>query len=138
MRSISIPILILAAGLSASGAQAQVRPGWEGFAARFDAGAPIVLTGDVTAVDWAHGVGPKVFVTLAAPDEGGAVASWTVEGPFTDIMRATGFDTENLRPGARISVRGYRAKDGSRDVYLRAATLADGRKLTIRSSSSAQ
>jgi hypothetical protein len=126
----------LTAMLAAAAAQGQIRPGWQGFAARFDANAPIVLTGDVAGVDWAHGVGPKVFVTLSSTDGAGAPANWTIEGGFTDAMQGSGFSTENLKPGVRVSVRGYLAKDGSRVVDLREMTFSDGRKLLVRSSPS--
>jgi hypothetical protein len=123
----------LAACLIGSATQGQSRPGWEAFAARFDGNAPVVLTGDVTSVDWAHGVGPKVVLTLTSMEGGGPI-SWTIEGNFTDLMQARGFSTDNLKPGAHLSLRGYLAKDGSHVVALREMTLADGRKLQVGSS----
>jgi hypothetical protein len=130
VRKISIPAA-LSACLIASAAQGQIRPGWEAFAARFDGRAPIVVAGEVTSVDWAHGVGPKVFLTLSSDDGGGASSSWTIEGNFTDTMQAQGFNKDNLKAGAHVSVRGYLAKDGSHLVNLREMTFADGRRLLV-------
>jgi hypothetical protein len=133
MRTICISAA-LAASLMASTAQGQVRPGWEAFAARFDGNAPIILEGDIISVDWTRGVGPKVFLTLSSIDSDGSAKSWTVEGGFADVMRVSGFTPDDLRLGAHVSARGYRAKDGSRDIVLRAMTFAGGRRLFVCSS----
>ena len=121
----------VAVALMASAAPGQVRPGWQGFAARFDGDQPVVLAGEVTSVDWTHGVGPKVVLTLDSDDGGRPPTSWTVEGNFTDLMQTRGFTKDNLKPGIRVSVRGYRAKDGSQVMSLREMTFADGRRLNV-------
>ena len=96
------------------------------FSTEFDLSKPITLEGVVTRVYWEN---PHVhfYVDVAAPD--GTVVNWSCEtgGPTRLIRR--GWNRDSLKPGDKVIVHGYLAKDASHSVDGRQVTLADGRKI---------
>lgn len=96
------------------------------FAAEYDQSKPITLEGVVTRVDWEN---PHVhfYVDAAGPD--GAVANWICEtgGPYRLTRR--GWNRDSLKPGDKVVVHGFPAKDASHAVDGRHVTFADGRKI---------
>jgi len=96
------------------------------FSIEFDQSKPITLEGVVTRVDWEN---PNVhfYVDVAAPD--GTVVNWSCETGGPTRLTRRGWMRDSLKPGDRVIVHGFLAKDASHAVDGRQATLADGRKI---------
>jgi hypothetical protein len=94
------------------------------FAAEFDAGKAIRLTGTLTKVEWAN---PHTYFYIDVKDDSGAVLKWSCEAGSPGALSRRGFKKGDLKLGDSIIVDGYRAKDGSRLMDARRVTLPDGR-----------
>ncbi len=96
------------------------------FAAEFDTSKPVTLEGVVTRIDWAN---PHVhyFVDVAGPD--GTVVNWSCETGGPARLARKGWTQDSLKPGDKVVVHGYVAKDGSHAADGRQVTLPDGRKI---------
>jgi len=81
--------------------------------AKFDDHKPVTLNGIVTLVHWRN---PHVHVFMNVADAAGAV-NWAIEleGPI-DLERS-GWSRETLRPGDRIRVAGFGARNGSHQAW---------------------
>ncbi len=81
--------------------------------AKFDDHKPVTLNGIVTLVDWRN---PHVHVFMNVADAAGQV-NWAIEleGPI-DLERS-GWSRETLRPGDRIRVAGFGARNGSHQAW---------------------
>ena len=81
--------------------------------AKFDDHKPVALNGIVTLVDWRN---PHVHVFMNVADAAGQV-NWAIEleGPI-DLERS-GWSRETLRPGDRIRVAGFSARNGSHQAW---------------------
>jgi hypothetical protein len=96
------------------------------FAGEFDTSKPITLTGVVTRVDWEN---PHVhyYVDVTASD--GTVVNWACETGGPTRLARRGWTQDSLKPGDKVIVHGFLAKDGAHAVDGREVTLADGRKI---------
>jgi hypothetical protein len=122
--------LVSAAGffiLVASGLPAYAH---HAFSGEFDMSKPITLEGVVTRVDWEN---PHVhyFVDVTGPD--GTVVNWSCETGGPTRLARRGWMRDTLKPGDKVVVHGFLAKDASHTVDGRQVTLADGRKLGVES-----
>ena len=101
------------------------------FAAEYDQSQPMTLEGVVTRVDWEN---PHVhfFVDVAGTD--GTVVNWVCETGGPTRLARRGWTRDSLKPGDRVIVHGFPAKDASHAVDGRQVTLADGRKIGSGSS----
>src|SRR5580693_4327112 len=100
------------------------------FAGEFDTSKPITLEGVVTRIDWEN---PHVhyFVDVAGPD--GTIVNWSCETGGPTRLARRGWLRDTLKPGDKVVVHGFLAKDASHTVDGRQVTLADGRKLGVES-----
>ena len=105
------------------------------FSAEFDSGAPVLLKGEVTRVEW---VNPHAWVHLKVEDDEGNSQQWMVEGGTPNTLFRNGIDRQSLVPGTAIIVRGYQSKDPSCAPACKAngrdITFPDGRKIFMGSS----
>jgi len=93
----------------------------------YDANKPITLTGVVTKVEWMN---PHSYFFLDVTDSKGAVANWKFEGSPPNVLYRTGWKRDvTLRPGDKIAVFGWRARDGTNWGHSREVTFKDGKKL---------
>jgi hypothetical protein len=96
------------------------------FAAEYDNGKPLKMTGTVTKVEWMN---PHARFYIDVKDESGKVNNWEFElGSPNGLMRR-GWTRNSLKAGDVVSVEGYAAKDGSNLANARNVNLADGRKV---------
>ncbi|HET8697770.1 MAG TPA: DUF6152 family protein [Gammaproteobacteria bacterium] len=84
------------------------------------------LHGVVANVRWQN---PHVLVALDVAAAGGAVTRWTVESESPNVLGALGWSQDALGAGARVTVLGAAAKDGSRALCCKEIALDDGRVL---------
>lgn len=97
------------------------------FGAEYDANKPVMITGVLTEIDWRS---PHTFFFVNVTDNDGKVANWKFEGYPPTVLSRLGWKKDTtMKPGDRITVSGWRARDGSNWAHSREITLADGRKL---------
>jgi hypothetical protein len=96
------------------------------FGAEYDATKPITLTGVITKVEWTN---PHTHFYLDVTDRTGKVTNWKFEGYNLAVLSRIGW-TKDLRfkPGDKITVFGWQARDGGNWAHSREITLADGTK----------
>jgi len=100
------------------------------FAAEFDAGKPVKLTGTVTEMEW---INPHSWIHMDVKGPDGKVTNWMIEGGSPNALLRRGFTKDSLPAGSVVVVEGYQAKDGSSRANGRDITFADGRKLFLGS-----
>ena len=99
------------------------------FQAEFDISKPMTLKGTVTKVEW---VNPHVYVHLAVKDDKGAVSNWAFETLGPGRMRAEGMSKQTFGVGKVVTLKGYAARDGSKNLgFLRQVTFDDGHTIEV-------
>jgi Family of unknown function (DUF6152) len=97
------------------------------FGAEYDANKPITLTGVVTKVEWTN---PHTHFYLDVADDAGKVTNWKFEGYNLAVLYRIGWKKDiTIKPGDRITVSGWQARDGGNWAHSRQITLPDGKKL---------
>lgn len=97
------------------------------FGAEYDANKPITLTGVITKVEWTN---PHTHFFMDVTDEKGNVANWKFEGYPPSVLYRTGWKRDvSMKPGDRVTVFAWRARDGTNWGHGRQVTLANGTKL---------
>ncbi|HEY7446679.1 MAG TPA: DUF6152 family protein [Vicinamibacterales bacterium] len=101
--------------------------GHHSFGAEYDANKSVTLTGVVTRIDWTN---PHSYFFMDVTDESGKVANWKFEGYPPNALYRTGWKRQvTMKPGDKVTVFGWRARDGTDWAHAREVTFADGKKL---------
>ncbi len=82
-------------------------------AGKFDLSKTVNLTGIVTYVDWRN---PHAHVFLNVKT-GNELLNWAIELESPTLLERDGWNSNTLRPGDAIAVKGPQARDGSRQVW---------------------
>ena len=90
------------------------------FKAEFDETHPVTFYGIVTKLSWKN---PHVMLNMDVKDESGKVANWEMELASPNGLLREGWKVDSLKPGDRVVVSGYAARDGSH--------VASGRKVVL-------
>jgi hypothetical protein len=117
-------LLVLSAGLSLAAAAPAFAH--HAFAAEFDDKKPIIVTGTVSKLEWMN---PHIWLYVDGKDENGKTATWAFEGGPPAFLIRAGWTRNALKPGDTVTIRGFRAKDGSTNASSRQVTLPDGKKV---------
>lgn len=113
-----IPFLLAAPPLSAH----------HSFAAQYDGGKPVTLSGTVTRIEWTN---PHMHFTVDVKDEKGAVTPWTFEAYPPNMLVRQGWKRDvTLKPGDVVTVFAWLARAEPQLAAARQVTFQDGRKLT--------
>ena len=97
------------------------------FGAEYDATKPITLNGTLTKIEWSN---PHSFIYLDVTDEKGAVANWKMEGYPPNVLYRNGWKKDaTMKPGDKITVTGWRSRDGTNWGHSREITLPSGQKM---------
>jgi hypothetical protein len=97
------------------------------FGAEYDANKPITLTGVVTKVEWTN---PHTHFYLDVTDAKGTVTNWKFEGYNLAVLYRIGWKKDlTIKPGDKITVTGWQARDGGNWAHSREVTLPGGKKL---------
>ena len=96
------------------------------FAAEYDENKVVTVSGVVTAFKWTN---PHAWLYIDGKDETGRVTGWGFEMGSPNGLVRRGWRRTDVKQGDRITVNGYRAKNGSNVANARTVTTSDGRKL---------
>jgi len=100
--------------------------GHHSFAREYDGSKPITLKGSVTMLDF---VNPHSWLYIDIKDAKGTTVSWGIElGPMHDL-KLQGWSKITLKPGTKVAIEGFPAKNGSNTANARTVNLSDGQTL---------
>jgi hypothetical protein len=91
--------------------------------AEFDLGQRITLQGRVTKVEWMN---PHVYLYVEVKANG-KTANWACETAGPNTLARQGWSRKTLNIGDRVTITGFRARDGANVASARQVVLADGR-----------
>jgi Family of unknown function (DUF6152) len=95
--------------------------------AAFDTTHTVRMQGTVTDFQW---INPHAYIYADLKDENGKVANWKLElGSLGMLTRFGGWSRNTVKPGDRVTVQGFRAKDGSPYMSLGRIELPNGQSL---------
>jgi len=97
--------------------------------AEFDLSKRITLAGRVTKIEWMN---PHVYLYVDV-SAGGKTANWACETAGPNTLERQGWSRNTLKIGDRVTVVGYRARDGANVASAREIVLANGRKVLVGS-----
>lgn len=100
------------------------------FDAEFDRNKTVTLSGTIDRVEW---MGPHVNLYVEVKDSPNA-GMWVVELGSPQELTKAGWKSNELNHGDKITIEGWRARDGSKRANAKAARLAAGRSLSAASS----
>jgi hypothetical protein len=96
------------------------------FAAEYDANKRVTVSGTVTRFEWTN---PHVWLYVEETDESDKITSWGFEMGSPNGLLHRGWTNTELKKGDKVTVEGYRAKDGRNVANAATVTMSDGRKL---------
>jgi hypothetical protein len=88
-------------------------------AAKFDEGKQMTLSGVVTMVDWRN---PHAHVFVNVPGPKAELLNWAIELESPLMLEASGWSRESVMPGDHITVQGFVARNGSRQLWSNVMT----------------
>ena len=92
--------------------------------AAYDNAKVVTMKGAVSSLDWRN---PHVRIHLNVPDADGRIVNWDVETWGTGQLSLRGVTNGFVKPGDRVSIDVFVAKDGTPRAFVRTLTLPDGR-----------
>jgi hypothetical protein len=90
--------------------------------------ALVTIHGTVTRLQWMN---PHVWIYVDVKDGRGTVTHLKCEGSAPNGLVSNGWSKDSLKPGDKVAIEGFRAKDRPDGFKVRAVTLADGRRLVM-------
>ena len=102
------------------------------FAAEFDANKPVKFT-DAT-VTKVMLINPHSWIYVDVKQADGTVVNWAIEAGSPNVLLRRGITRNTLKPGDKIVVDGYQAKDGTHRANGRDLKLPNGQQLFLGSS----
>jgi len=94
------------------------------FAAAFDMTSAVTVKGTIVQVRLEN---PHSWFFVDVKDESGRVERWAFEAGTPSGMIRNGFKASLIKPGAQVTIKGFRARDASQKMgMLRDLTTADG------------
>jgi len=97
-----------------------------GFAVEFEQNNPITLSGVVTKMEFMN---PHIYFYVDVKGNDGKVVNWAFEGGPPNVIYRQGWRKDTLKPGDVVTVKGFRAKDGTHLAACTTVKLSDGREL---------
>ncbi len=101
-----------------------------GFAVEFEQNHPITLSGIVTKMEFMN---PHIYFYVDVKGQDGKVVNWAFEGGPPNVIYRQGWRKDTLKPGDVVTVKGFRAKDGTHLAACSTVKLADGREMSAGS-----
>lgn len=94
------------------------------YVTKYDSAKKMKLSGTVSGVRFTN---PHIFFTLDT-----AKGSWTVETESIPVVQKKGLTAKLLKDGAKVTVSGWPARNGSAALGLSTISFAGGPSLSIR------
>ena len=101
-----------------------------GFSVEFDKDSPLTLTGTVTKMEFMN---PHIYFYVDVKGKDGKVVNWAFEGGPPNVIYRQGWRKDTLKPGDVVTVKGFRAKDGTHLAACSTVKLPDGREISAGS-----
>src|ERR1700741_724355 len=101
-----------------------------GFAVEFDKNSPVTLSGVVTKMEFMN---PHMYFYVDVKGKDGKVVNFAFEGGPPNVIYRQGWRKDTLKPGDAVTVKGFRAKDGSALAACVAVKWPDGREVSAGS-----
>jgi hypothetical protein len=101
-----------------------------GFSVEFDKDNPVTLTGTVTKMEFMN---PHIYFYVDVKGKDGKVVNWAFEGGPPNVIYRQGWRKDTLKPGDVVTVKGFRAKDGTHLGACSTVKLPDGREVSAGS-----
>lgn len=105
------------------------------FDAEYDRSKPVTVTGTVESLEWTN---PHASMHVKGRDmrrRGSATdVDWTIELGGPDELTRAGWTQQMFKPGDKVTVQGWMARDGSMKMNARAVRTAEGKNLMASSS----
>ena len=99
------------------------------FGAEYDANSPITITGILLRIEWTN---PHSFIYVDVTDDKGKVVNWKLEGYPPNVLYRNGWKKDaTMKPGDKVTVTGWRARDGANIAQAREITLPSGKKMIL-------
>jgi hypothetical protein len=96
-------------------------------AAGFDMSRTVTVTGAIVKMEWRN---PHARLSIDVKNQSGQAESWEVWFSSANGLYRRGWRDDDLPVGAAVTVSGFQARDGSRQLYGGGQTkLSDGRVL---------
>jgi hypothetical protein len=128
---------VLALAIAAiAGIGAGVAEAHHSFAAQYDSGKPVNLTGVVTSVEWTN---PHVYIYIDTTDpKTRKVTNWGFEMGPPHMLQKAGWKRNSLKIGEVVVVDGWLARDGTKHGNARKVTRKSTGEVLGAASSNAQ
>jgi hypothetical protein len=92
------------------------------FSAEFDVGRPVTLEGTVKEFEWTN---PHAWLHLETVDAQGSKQVWAVEFLGVNSLIRSGMSPKTVKPGDKLTVTGFGARNGSNTANASSATRTD-------------
>lgn len=97
------------------------------FLAEYDGEKQVTITGVVTEIDWRN---PHCHFYLDVTRPDGTLDKWKFEGFPPNMLLRNGWKKDaTLKPGMKVTIFGWQARDGSNLAHSRHITFEDGRRI---------
>lgn len=123
LRRLAAPLLSAAIGLGVLVIPV-VSVAHHSFSAEYDGNKPLALEGTVEKIRF---VNPHSWLYLNVTGADGKVTTWELEFGTPNALANAGLSKQDIKPGARVKVTGFRSKNGGPSGYSSVLTLPDGR-----------
>jgi hypothetical protein len=94
--------------------------------AAFDTTHIVTLQGTVTGFEW---INPHPHIYVDVNDDHGKNTKWLLECGSPLMLTRFGWTKTTIKPGDRVKIFGFRAKDSSPYMHLERIELPDGKAL---------
>jgi hypothetical protein len=92
------------------------------FVTKYDSSKLVTISGTVDSVSYSN---PHIFFS---------VGGWSIETEGVAAASGKGLTRERLKESAKVTVRGWKARDGSSAMGLHSITFSGGPTVTVRGS----
>ncbi len=106
-----------------------------GFAVEFDQKTPLTLVGIVTKMEFMN---PHIYFYVDVKGKDGKVVNWALEGGPPNVLYRQGWRKDTVKPGDMVTIKGFRARDGSHLAACTTVTFPDGREISAGPTSPSQ
>jgi DNA/RNA endonuclease YhcR with UshA esterase domain len=96
------------------------------FAAFFDPGKSVTVTGTVTEFRFTN---PHGMIALEVKKPGGSVETWRAETNAPVVLVQRGWNRDSIKPGMVVTIDGWPSRDGRNYLRMRAVKDAQGRPI---------